>query len=139
MPKLDDIAAILWTKWGTTYLETLRQEASEAADGLAFRAMNTQGGIRTLLVVCTTDGARIKAVEETAGLGAVAHPVDWESYSAAEMVIKTEKRGGFRAPGTAGRQRENRARVVRDQTGLRADARTAVRPARMKPGSRRAK
>ena len=95
MPKLDDIAAILWAKWGTTFLEALRQEAEEAADGLAFRAMNTQGGIRTLLVVSTTDRAQIKTLEETAALNAVAHPVDWVNYSAAEMVFKTEKKGGF--------------------------------------------
>ena len=95
MPKLDAIAPILWAKWGTTFLETLRQEALEAADDLAFRAMNTQAGIRTLLIVCTTDRARIHTAEGALGLNVVTRPVDWDTYSAAEMVFKTEKSSGL--------------------------------------------
>ncbi len=91
MPKLDAIAPILWAKWGTIFLETLRREALDAADGFAFRALNTEAGIRTLLIVCTTDRARIHTVEEALGLTAVARPADWEVYSVAEMVFKTEK------------------------------------------------
>lgn len=95
MPDLAAIAPILWAKWGATFLESLRQEALEAADGLAFRALNTEGGTRTLLVVCTTNRAQIQALEAALGLNVVAHPADWESYSVAEMVFKTEKRGGL--------------------------------------------
>ena len=95
MPKLDAIAPILWAKWGGTFLEALREECLEAADGLAFRAMNTEGGVRTLLVVCTTDRAQIQAVEEALGLDVVARPVDWETYSVAEMIFKTEKKNGL--------------------------------------------
>ena len=95
MPKLDAIAPILWAKWGGTFLEALREEALEAADGLAFRAMNTEGGIRTLLVVCTTDRVRIAAVEEALELKVVAWPADWETYSVAEMMFKTEKKDGL--------------------------------------------
>ncbi len=95
MPKLDAIAPILWAKWGTVFLETLRQEALEAADGLAFRAMNTEAGIRTLLIVCTTDRARIHTAEEALGLNVVRQPADWDTYSGAEMVFKTEKGSGL--------------------------------------------
>ena len=95
MTKLADIASILWVKWGGTFLEALREESLEAADGLAFVAMNTEGGIRTLLVVCTTDRAQIQAVEEALGLDVVARPVDWETYSVAEMIFKTEKKNGL--------------------------------------------
>ena len=94
MPKLADIAPIIWAKWGDTSLEALRQEALDADDGLAFRAMNTEGGIRTLLVVCTTNPAQIQAVEEAWTPVAAARPADWRNYSAAEMVFKTEKGGG---------------------------------------------
>ena len=95
MPKLDAIAPIIWAKWGNTWLEGLRQEALAAADGLAFRAMNTEGGIRTLLIACTTDRARIQAIEGDLALRAPAHPADWETYSAAEMIFKTEKGSGL--------------------------------------------
>ena len=95
MSKLDAIASILWAKWGGTSLEALRQEALDAADGIAFRAMNSEGGIRTLLIVCTTQRARIQAVEEALGLKVVARPTDWENYSAAEMIFKTEKGSGL--------------------------------------------
>lgn len=95
MPKLDAIAPILWAKWGTTFLEALRQAALEAADGLAFVAMNSEAGIRTLLVVCTTDRAQIQAIEGALGLSVVTRPPDWKSYSVAEMIFKTERRGGL--------------------------------------------
>lgn len=57
MPKLDAVTPILWAKWGVLCLEGLRQAALEAADGLAFVAMNTEAGTRTLLTVCTTSPA----------------------------------------------------------------------------------
>ncbi len=95
MPKLDAIAPIIWAKWGSTSLDALRQETLDAADDLAFRAMNSDGGIRTLLVVCTTNRAQIQIIEEALKLNVVARPADWENYSAAEMVFKTEKKGGL--------------------------------------------
>lgn len=95
MPKLESIAPIIWAKWGSTFLESLRQEALDADDGLAFRAMNSEGGERMLLIVCTTDRARIQTVEAALGLNAVVWPVDWESYSVAEMIFKTEKKNGL--------------------------------------------
>ena len=95
MPKLAAIAPILWVKWGGTFLEALREESLEADDGLAFRAMNTEGGLRTLLVVCTTDRAQIRAIEEALALDGVARPAAWETYSVAEMMFKTEKRDGL--------------------------------------------
>ena len=95
MPKLDAIAPIIWAKWGGVFLEALRQAASNAADGLAFEAMNSDAGVRTLLVVCTTDPARIQTLEGALRLAAVARPADWETYSVAEMIFKTEKGGGL--------------------------------------------
>ena len=95
MPKLDAIAPIIWAKWGATFLEGLRQESRDAADGLAFRAMNSGGGVRTLLIVCTTNGAQIQAIEEAVGLNVVARPADWNTYSVAEMIFKTEKGSGL--------------------------------------------
>ncbi len=95
LPDLADLAPILWAKWGGVFLETLHQEAQDAADGLAFRALNNQAGLRTLLVVCTTDRVRIQTVEEALSLGRVARPVDWESYSVAETVLKTDKGRGL--------------------------------------------
>ena len=95
MPKLDAIAPIIWAKWGGIFLEILRREASEAADGLAFRALNSGAGIRTLLVACTTDRARIQSIEEALSPGVLARSVDWERYSVAEMVFRTEKRNGL--------------------------------------------
>src|ERR1700733_5880538 len=93
MPTLIAIAPIIWAKWGGLFLETLRQEASAAADDLSFRAMNSETGIRTLLVVCTTN--RNQAIEEALRLNTVTRLVDWENYSVAEMVFKTEKGSGF--------------------------------------------
>ncbi len=89
------IAPIIWAKWGDTFLETLRQEALDAADGLAFRALNSPAGMRTLLVACTTDPTRVQAIKQALALDLVRRPADWESYSAAEMVFKTEKGGGL--------------------------------------------
>ena len=59
MTKLDAIAPILWAKWDTTLLDALREESLEAADGLAFRATNSEAGGHTLLVVCTINRAQI--------------------------------------------------------------------------------
>ncbi len=95
MPKLDAIAPILWAKWGNISLAALREEALDTADGLAFRAMNSDGGIRTLLIVCTTSRTRIQTIEAALGLDVVAPPADWENYSVAEMVFKTEKGSGL--------------------------------------------
>ena len=95
MPKLDAIAPIIWAKWGATFLEALREESLDAADGMAFVAMNTEGGIRTLLVVCTTNRAQIQALEEALGLAVVTRPGDWKIYSVAEMVFHTERRSGL--------------------------------------------
>ena len=95
MTKLDAIAPIIWAKWGGIFLEALRQESLDTADGLAFRALNSDGGIRTLLIVCTTDRAQIHTLEETLDLHVVARPADWESYSVAEMIFKTEKCSGL--------------------------------------------
>ena len=95
MPKLDAIAPILWAKWGATFLEGLRQASREAADGLAFEAMNSEAGIRTLLIVCTTTLAQIQALEQTLALGVVARPANWERYSVAEMIFKTERGTGL--------------------------------------------
>lgn len=95
MPELAAIAPILWAKWGTVFLETLRQEALEVDDGLAFRAMNTEAGIRTLLIVCTINRAQIQEIEAASILGATARPTDWKTHSVAEMTFKTEKRGGL--------------------------------------------
>ncbi len=95
MPKLDAIAPIIWAKWGCTFLEALRQECLSAADGLAFRAMNTEAGIRTLLIVCTTNSAQIQVIEGALQLSAVARPTDWGSYSVAEMIFKTERGTGL--------------------------------------------
>lgn len=95
LSNLADLAPVLWAKWGDVFLEALRLEARDAADGLAFRAVNNRAGVRTILVVCTTDPAQIRALEEALSLGVVARPVDWEKHSIAEMVLKTEKRTGF--------------------------------------------
>ena len=95
MPKLDALAPIIWAKWGATFLEVLRQASLDAADGLAFEAMNTEGGIRTLLIVCTTNRAQIRTLEEALGLGVVTRPADWHSYSVAEMIFKAEKGSGL--------------------------------------------
>ena len=95
MPTLAVIAPIIWAKWGDTFLDALRQEAMDAADGLAFRALNSAAGSRTLLVVCTVNRAQLQAVEEALALGVVARPADWRKYSAAEMVFKTERGRGL--------------------------------------------
>ncbi len=95
VPNLNAIAPIIWARWGSTFLEGLRQESLDAADGLAFVAMNSDGGIRTLLIVCTTNRAQIQTVEQAFELNVITRLVDWESYSAAEMIFKTEKRNGF--------------------------------------------
>ena len=95
MTKLAAIAPIIWAKWGDTFLEALRQESLHAADGLAFRAMNSDGGMRTLLIVCTTNHAQIQAIEQDLELHVIAHPADWKNYSAAEMIFKTEKGNGL--------------------------------------------
>lgn len=95
MSPLVAIAPIVWAKYGGTFLEALRQEALEAEDHLAFRAMNSEAGVRTLLIVCTTDRTRVQAIEEALRLAAVTRPVDWASYSVAEMVFRTEKRDGL--------------------------------------------
>ena len=117
MQTLAAIAPIIWAKWGDSFLETLRQEASDAADGLAFQALNSQAGVRTLLVACTTDPARVQAIKEALALAPVRHPVDWESYSAAEMVFRTERGSGL------GHQEQ------RDASGRVALALCATRPA----------
>lgn len=95
VPTLDAVAPIVWAKWGAIFLEDLRQAALEAADGLAFEAMNTEAGIRTLLVVCTTDPVQIRTIEQALGLTVVARPADWNTYSVAEMIFRTEKRTGL--------------------------------------------
>lgn len=95
LPNLGEFAPILWAKWGNVFLETLRQEARDAADELAFRAVNDQAGIRTLLVVCTTDPARIEAVTAALSLRGTTRPVDWERYSVAEAILKTDKGRGL--------------------------------------------
>ncbi len=95
MPKLAAIAPIIWAKWGSTCLEALRQEALEAVDGLAFEAMNSDDGIRTLLIVCTTGAVQIRAVKEAFPLKPITRPVDWKGYSVAEMIFKTEKGSGI--------------------------------------------
>lgn len=94
LSNLADLAPVLWAKWGNVFLEDLRQEARDAADGLAFRAVNDRSGTRTLLVVCTTDPPTIRTAEDALSLGEVTRPVDWESYSVAEMILKTEKGKG---------------------------------------------
>ena len=95
MPKLDAIAPIIWAKWGTTFLEDLRLEALDSADDLAFRAMNSDLGVRTLLIVCTVNRAQVQNLAEALALNVVARPVDWENYSAAEIIFKTEKGTGL--------------------------------------------
>ena len=95
MPKFDAVAPILWAKWGATFLEALRQSSLEAADGLTFVALNSDRGVRTLLVVCTTHRVQIQTLEQALGLGAVARPTDWEIYSVAEMIFKTERGTGL--------------------------------------------
>lgn len=95
MPELAAIAPIIWAKWGGIFLEALRQESLGADDGLAFRAMNSDMGIRQLLIVCTTSPAQIRDVEAALSLNPVVRPVDWESYSIAELVFKTEKGSGL--------------------------------------------
>ena len=74
MTKLDAIAPIIWAKWGSTMLEALREESLEAADGLAFRAMNSQQGVRALLIVCTTHRAQIQTLEAALPRNVVKHP-----------------------------------------------------------------
>ena len=95
MSKLNAIAPILWAKWGGVFLEALHQESLGTVDGLAFRALNSEAGVRTLLVVCTTNRAQIQMVEKDLALGPVARPVEWERYSIAEMVFKTDKGSGL--------------------------------------------
>ena len=95
MPKLGDIASIIWAKWGGTFLEALRTEALDAADGLAFRAMNSDAGMRMLLIVCTIDRGQIQTLAGALGLKVVARPVDWKTYSVAEMVFKTGRGSGL--------------------------------------------
>ena len=93
--KLDTIAPIIWAKWGGTSLEALRQEALDAADSLAFRALNSEEGIRTLLIACTTNCAQIQTLEQALSLEVVTRPADWENYSVAEMIFKTERKSGL--------------------------------------------
>ncbi len=95
MPKLDAVAPIIWARWGGTFLEVLRQASLDAGDGLAFEAMNSDQGVRTLLIVCTTNRARIRTIAEALELRVVARPADWESYSVAEMIFKTGKGSGL--------------------------------------------
>ena len=95
MSKLNAIAPILWAKWGSLFLEALRQESLGVADGLAFRALNSEAGIRTLLVVCITNRAQIQMVKEALDLKPVARFVEWESYSVAEMFFKTDRGNGL--------------------------------------------
>ena len=95
MPTLAEVAPMVWAKWGELFLEVLRQEALDADDGLAFRALNSEAGRRTLLVVCTTDRGRIESAEGELSLRAEVRAVDWESYSVAEMVFKTERGSGL--------------------------------------------
>lgn len=95
MPRLDAIAPIIWAKWGGAALEALRQAALEAADGLAFEAMNSDAGVRTILVVCTTDPTQVQAIAQALPPGTNARPVDWTNYSVAEMIFKTEKGVGI--------------------------------------------
>ena len=90
---MDVVAPIIWAKWGSTSLEVLRLNASNAPDGLSFEAMNSDAGIRTVLVVCTTRPAQIQVAEEALALQVVARPVEWRSYSVAELIFRTEKRG----------------------------------------------
>ena len=56
--------------------------------------MNDEGGIRTLLAVCTTDPARIQSITTALGPTVQARSFDWKSYSVAQMIFRTEKRGG---------------------------------------------
>lgn len=95
MSKLKAIAPILWAKWGGVFLRALHQQSLDAADGLAFQALNSEAGIRTLLVVCTTNPAQIQAADEALSPNPVARAVEWESYSVAEMVFKTDKGNGL--------------------------------------------
>lgn len=95
MPTLAAIAPIIWAKWGATFLEALRQSSLDAADGLAFEAMNSDRGIRTLLIVCTTNRAQIQTLEQALALNVVTRPADWDTYSAAEMIFRTEKGTGL--------------------------------------------
>ena len=95
MPKLDAIAPIIWAKWGGIFLEALRQEAMDAPDSLAFQAMNSEAGIRTVLVVCTADSKQVQVAEETLSLRAETRSVEWQSYSVAEWIFRAEKRGGL--------------------------------------------
>ena len=94
-------------KWGNLFLAALHQESLAAADGLAFRALNSQAGVRTLLEVCTTDRAQIQAAEKTLSPGVMACPVNWEKYNVAEMVFKTDTGSGLghqeRRHGSGGR------------------------------------
>ncbi len=102
---------------GGTFLEALRREALDAPDRLAFRALNSAAGARLLLVACTTERAQIQAIEAALPPGAVARPAQWESYSAAEMVFKTEKGGGLSH------------QAQRDASGAAALVLCATRPA----------
>ena len=120
MPTLAAIAPIIWAKWGNVFLEALRQKARDAADSLAFLALNSEAGVRTLLVVCTTDHARLRAIEGILSLGAVPRPADWGRYSVAEMVFKTEKGSGL------GHQE------LRDERGRTALVLCATRPKAVK-------
>ncbi len=95
MPGLDAVASIVWARWGSLFLEALRQASLDAGDGLAFEAMNSDRGVRTLLIVCTTNHAQVRSVAQALGLKLAARPADWERYSVAEMIFRTEKRGGL--------------------------------------------
>ena len=95
MLKLDAIAPIIWAKWGGTFLEAMSQGALDAPDGLAFEAVNSETGVRVVLVVCTTNDAQIQAAEKVPGLGVAARSVEWKTYSVAELIFRTEKRGGL--------------------------------------------
>ena len=75
-------------------MEALRQESLDAEDGLAFRALNSDAGIRQLLVVCTSSPTQIRDAEAALPF-TVARPVDWERYSVAELVFKTGKGSGL--------------------------------------------
>ena len=131
MPKLDAIAPIIWAKWGNTSLEILRQESLEADDGFAFRALNSEGGIRTLLVGCTVNPAQIEIIEEALQLGVVARPAGWENYSVVEMVFKTEKGTGLSHQELRDENGRTSLVMCAYPPGSGADARKALRPSRM--------
>ena len=54
--------------------------------------MNTVGGIRTLLTICTTNRAQVQTIAKSLAPNVLVCSANRKTYSVAEMIFRTEKR-----------------------------------------------